>query len=76
MCLPRVGALGLLNLVQYLGRGVQVHWRRRCSKCAQTSGAYTFGGIVMIVRKFGRGRALIYFEETWLDIVVGPLGME
>ena len=75
MCLPRVGALGLLNLVQSLGRGGQVHSRMRCSKCAQTSGAYAVGGIVTIAQKFRRGQALLDFEETCLDIVVGALGM-
>ena len=38
-------------------------------------GAYAVGGIVTITMKFRRGRALLKFEETWLDIVVGPLGM-
>ena len=75
MCLPHVGALGLLKLVQSLGRGGRVYWRRRCSKCAQTSGAYTVGGIVTIAQKFRQGQALIDFEETWLDIVVGTLGL-
>ena len=75
MCLPRVGALGLLNLVQSLGRGGQVHWRRRCSKCAQTSGDYAVGGIVTIAQIFCRGQALPDFEETWLDIVIGSLGL-
>ena len=75
MCLPRVGAWGLLNLVQCLHRGFQVHWHRKCSKCAQTSGAYAVGGIVTISRKFRLGRALLDFVETWMDIVVGTLGL-
>ena len=74
MCLPCVGVLGLLNLVQSLGRGGQVYWRMRCSKCAQTLGAYAVGGIVTIAGKFHRGRELLDFEETWQDIVVGTLG--
>ena len=75
MCLPRVGALGLLNFVKSLGRDGQVHWRMRCSKCAQTLGAYAVGVIVTIARKFHRGRALLDFEETWLDIAVMPYGL-
>ena len=75
MCLPRVGDLGLLNLIQSLGRGGQVHCRRRCSKCAQNLGAYAVGGIVTIAQKFHRGWAFLEFEETWLDIFVGPLGL-
>ena len=75
MCLPRVGALGLLKLVQSLGRSGKVHCRRKCSKYAQTLGAYAVGGIVTIAQKFCRGRALIEFEETWLDIVVRLLGL-
>ena len=73
MCLPHVGAWGLLNLVQYLGRGVEVHWHRKCSKCAQTSGAYTVGGIVTIAQRFRLGQAFPDFGETWLNIVVGTL---
>ena len=48
MCLPCVGAWGILNLFQFLGRGGQVHWHRKCSKCAQTLGAYAVFGIVTI----------------------------
>ena len=40
MYLPRVGAWGLLNLVRFLDIGGQVHWHKKCSKCAQTFGAY------------------------------------
>ena len=69
MYLPHVGALGLLNPVQSLNRGGQVHWRIRCSKYAQTSGDYVVGGVLTIARNFHLG------QETWLDIVVGPLGM-
>ena len=75
MCLPRVGAWGLLNLVRFLDIGGQVHRHKKCSKYVQTSGAYSVGGIVTIARKFRRGRALLDFEETWLDIVVGPIGL-
>ena len=76
MCLPRVGAWGLLNRVQFLGRCDQVHWHRKCSKCAQASGVYAVGGIVTIAPRFRLGQALPDFGETWLDIVVGPLGLE
>ena len=76
MCLPRVGSWGLLNLVRFLGIGEQIHWHRKCSICAQTSGAYAVDGIVMIFRRFRRGQAFPYFGETGLDIVVGLLGLE
>ena len=75
MCLPRIGAWGLLNLVQFFGRGGPVHWRRKCSKCVQTSGSYAVGGIVTIAWSFFLGQALPDFGETWLDIVVRPLGL-
>ena len=75
VCLPRVGVWGLLNLVQCLGRCGQVHWHRKCSKCAQTSGAYAVGGIVTIYWRFCLVQALSDFGESWLDIIVGPLGM-
>ena len=75
MCLLRVGALGLLNLVQSLSRGDQVHWRRRCSKYVQTLGAYAVGVIVTIDLRFCLGQALPDFGKTWMDIFVGPLGM-
>ena len=75
MCLPCVGALGILNLVQSLGRDGQVHWLRRCSRYAQTSGANAVGVIVTIALRFFLGRALPDFGKTWLDIFVGPLGL-
>ena len=75
MCLPRVGAWGLSNLVQLLDIGGQVHCHKKCSKCAQTSGAYAVGGIVTIARRFRLGQALPDFGENGLDIVVGPLGL-
>ena len=76
MCLPRVGAWGLLKLVRFLDIGNQVNWHKKCSKCAQTLGYYTVGGIVMIDRRFRLGQALSDFGETGLYIVVGLLGME
>ena len=76
MCLTRVGAWGILNCVRFLDIGGQVHWHKKCSKCAQTLGAYAFGGIVIIDQRFLLGQALLYFGETRLDIVVGPLGLE
>ena len=44
--------------------------------CAQTSGLYAVDGIVKIVCRFRRGKVLLDFEETGLDIVVGLLGLE
>ena len=76
MCLPRVGAWGILNLVRFLDIGGQVHWHKKCSKCAQTSGAYAVGDIVMINQRFCLGQALPDFGETGMDIFVGPLGLE
>ena len=76
MCLPRVGSWGFFNLVLFLGIGGQVHWHRKCSICAQTSGAYEVDSIVMIVRRFCRGQVFPDFGETGLDIGVGMLGLE
>ena len=76
MCLPRIGSWGLLNLVRFLGIGGQVHWHRKCSICAQTSGAYEIDGIAMIFWRFCRGQALPDFGETGLDIFVGMLDLE
>ena len=76
MCLTRVGSWGILNLVQFLDIGGQVHCHKKCSKYAQTSGVYAVGGIIMIDWRFFRGQALSDFGEIGLDIVVGPLGLE
>ena len=75
MCIPRVGAWGLFNIVQLLDIGGQVNWHKKCYKYAQTSGAYTVGGIVTISRRFCLGQALPDFGETGLDIFVGLLGL-
>ena len=73
MCLPLIGAWGLLNLVQFLDIGGQVNWHKKCSKCAQTSGAYT---ILMIDQRSRLGQAFPDFGETRLNIAIGTLGME
>ena len=76
MCLPHVFAWGLFNLVGFLEIRGQVHWNKKCSKCAQPSGAYAVCRIVMIDRRFSLGQSLPDFGETGLDIVVGPLRLE
>ena len=74
--IKRVVSWGPLTLFQLLGIVGQVHWRRMCSICAQTSGACLVGGTLVVALRFCRGQALSDFGETGIGIVIWPPGLE
>ena len=68
--------LGTFDLLLTPWHSRRVIWSRMCSICAQTSGACRVGGIVIVVLRFRRGKAVPDFGETGLVTVVWPPGLE